>query len=161
MTVPGLIDAASVTLRREQYGCYTAVTQNILASTNSRRYFFITGPGGTGKSYLLKAIQHWYNVSRNQCILLAPTRIAARNIGGSTIHSALSIFTESREYQTSLFSYSKEKRDALGELRVIILDEISMVDGILLNNISSIFIKIKKNTRPFRGLHVIALGDLL
>ena len=161
MTVPGLMDAASLTLRGEQYRCYTAITQNILASPNGGRCFFITGPGGTGKSYLLKAIEHWSNTSRNQCILLAPTGIAARNISGSTIHSELSIFTESGEYQTSLFAYSEEKLDALAELKVIILDEISMVDGILLDKISSIFMKVKKNTRPFGGLHVIALGDLL
>jgi PIF1-like helicase len=161
MTVPGLMDAASVTLRGEQYRCYTAVTQNILASANGGRCFFVTGPGGTGKSFLLKAIQHWCSTSRNACILLAPTGIAARNIGGSTIYSALSIFTECGEFQTSLFSHNEEKRDALAELKVIILDEISMVDGVLLDKISSIFMKIKKNTRPFGGLHVIALGDLL
>jgi len=47
------------------------------------RCFFITGPGGTGKSFLLKSLQHWCNASRNSCVLLAPTGIAARNIDGN------------------------------------------------------------------------------
>ena len=49
----------------------------------------------------------------------------------------------------------------MAKLKVIILDEILIVDKILLDKMFLIFIKIKKNTRPFRGLYVIALRDLL
>jgi hypothetical protein len=41
MTVPGLIDAVAITLRREQYTCYMSVKQNILVSTKRGRCFFI------------------------------------------------------------------------------------------------------------------------
>jgi hypothetical protein len=161
MKIPGLMDAAALTLRGEQYSCYSIITRNIHASPNGGRCFFTTGSGGTGKSYLLKAIEHWCNVSRNQCILLAPTGIAARNIGGRTIHSALSIFMEGEDYRTGIFSYNEAKRKALEGTSVIILDEISMVDGILLDFVSTIFMKLKKNHRPFGGLHVVTMGDLL
>jgi len=86
MTVPGIADAAAVNLRGDQYNCYTAITQNISASRHQGRCFFVTGPGGTGKSYLLRAIQHWCDASQQPCVLLAPTGIAARNIDGIEYH---------------------------------------------------------------------------
>jgi ATP-dependent DNA helicase PIF1 len=123
--------------------------------------FFITGPGCTGKSYLLKALQHWCNTSRNQSILLAPTGIAARNIQGNTIHSALSIYEESGSYQTGIFSYNEQKREELKKLSVLIIDEVSMVEAELLDFVSSLFRKLKGNSLPFGGMHVIVFGDLL
>jgi ABC-type cobalamin/Fe3+-siderophores transport system ATPase subunit len=113
MTVPGLMDAAAITLAGEQYQTYTTVTQNILASPNGGKCFFITGPGGTGKSYLLKAIQHWCNSSRNNCLLQAPTSIATHNIDGNTIHSSLSIFPDAGQYSCGISLYDKARREAL------------------------------------------------
>jgi len=161
MTVPGLMDAAAITLAGEQYQTYTTVTQNILASPNGGKCFFITGPGGTGKSYLLKAIQHWCNSSRNNCLLQAPTGIAARNINGNTIHSSLSIFPDAGQYSCGISLYDEARREALNEIKVLILDEISMIDGILLDYISTVFMKLKRSSKPFGGLHVIMFGDLL
>jgi DNA replication protein DnaC len=98
MTVPGLSDAAAISLQGDQYRVYATVTQNIQASRHQGRCFFITGPRGTGKSFLLKSLQHWCNTSRNSCVLLAPTGIAARNIDGNTIHSGMSIYFERGSY---------------------------------------------------------------
>jgi len=105
MTVPGLTDAAAITLQGDQHCAYATVTQNIQASRHQACYFFVTGPGGTGKSFLLKSLQHWCDTSRNSCVLLAPTGIAARNIDGETIHSGtsgMSIYYERGSYQVSL-----------------------------------------------------------
>ena len=149
MSVPGLADAAALTLKGDQYDCYTKVTQNITVSRHQGRTFFITGPGGTGKSCLLWALQHWCNILRNPSILLAPTGIAARNIDGNTIHSALSIYVESRSYHTGLFQFSKDKWEELKKRTVLIIDEVSMVDGRLLDYISTLFAKLKGNNCPF------------
>ena len=113
MTMPALTDAAAISLRGDQYQAYTMVTQNIQASRHQGRNFFITGPGGTGKSFLLKSLQHWCNTSRNSCILLAPTGIAARNIDGDTIHSGMSIFCERGSYHTRLFDFEESKMEDL------------------------------------------------
>ena len=161
MSAPGLADAAALTLKGDQYDCYTKVTQNITTSRHQGRTFFITGPGGTGKSYLLRALQHWCNTSRNPSVLLAPTGIAARNIDGNTIHSALSIYVESRSYHTGLFQFSKDKWEELKKRTVLIIDEVSMVDGRLLDYISTLFAKLKGNNRLFGNMHVIVFGDLM
>jgi hypothetical protein len=161
MTVPGLLDAATVALQGEQYTCYATVTQNIQASRYGGKCFFVTGPGGTGKSYLLRAFQHWCNTSRSDSILLAPTGIAARSIQGNTIHSELSVYKEAGAYQTGIFKYNEQKREALKKLSVIIIDEVSMVEAELLDFVSSIFRRLKSNNLPFGGMHVIAFGDLM
>jgi len=46
---------------------------------------YVSGPGGVGKSYLVKHIMDKFGDST---VLMAPTGIAALNINGSTIHSA-------------------------------------------------------------------------
>jgi hypothetical protein len=161
MTVPGVADGAALGLRGDQYTCYNTITQTISASRYHRQCFFVTGPGGTGKSFLLRAIQHWCNNSCNPCLLLAPTGIAARNIDGNTIHSALSIYSERGSYRTGLFQFSDEKRNNVKRKTILIIDEVSMVDAGLLEYISKIFAKLHDNNRPFGNLHVIAFGDLM
>ena len=44
----------------------------------------ITGPGGTGKSTILKKFKE---KTKKNCVILSPTGIAANNVGGQTIHS--------------------------------------------------------------------------
>jgi PIF1-like helicase len=115
MTVPALTDAAAITLQGDQYRAYATVTQNIQASRHQACYFFVTGPGGTRKSFLLKSLQHWCDTSRNSCVLLAPTCIAARNIDGETIvtiHSGMSIYYERGSYHTGLFNFNSSREKA-------------------------------------------------
>lgn len=161
MTIPGANDAAAIALEGDQYEAYTTVTQDIRAGGRHGKCFFITGSAGTGKSYLLKALEHWCNTSKNHCIVLAPTGIAARNISGRTVHSALSIYKEGGSYKTGFFRFDEATQAELLSLKVIILDEISMVDAELLNYLSSLFRRLKKNSLPFGGLHIIAYGDIL
>ena len=55
---------------------------DIVANTNT--WLFITGKAGTGKTTFVKRIQEEIN---KNFIVLAPTGIAAINVGGETIHS--------------------------------------------------------------------------
>ena len=68
------------TLKRtnpEQYNAYQMIA-------NTRHSFFLTGKAGTGKTTFLKKIQE--EVAKN-FLVLAPTGLAAINVGGQTIHS--------------------------------------------------------------------------
>src|SRR5438045_1432022 len=80
MTVPGVADGAALSLHGDQHTCYNTITQTILTSRYHWQRFFVTRPGGTGKSFLFCMIQHWCNNSHNPCLLLAPTGITARNL---------------------------------------------------------------------------------
>lgn len=51
--------------------------------------FFLTGPGGTGKSETVKRIKAWFEKVNKKFIITGTTGIAAVNIGGRTLHSVL------------------------------------------------------------------------
>ncbi|MDR7406960.1 MAG: AAA family ATPase, partial [Armatimonadota bacterium] len=50
----------------------------------TRRHVLVTGRAGTGKSTLLR---YFLDHTRKKAVVLAPTGVAAVNVGGQTIHS--------------------------------------------------------------------------
>jgi ATP-dependent exoDNAse (exonuclease V) alpha subunit len=131
----------------------------------SQRLFFVTGSAGVGKSYLLFAVEDNLKQRRISYLKLAPTGIAAVNVEGQTIHSALSMTTsnfrnKSTSYLTSIFN-SEEKQTEIKQYWVLLIDEISMVPAEMLTYMSATFCRLHGNARPFGGLVVVAFGDLL
>ena len=100
-------------------------------------HMFITGGAGTGKSHLIKCIYNEavrllgrmsHNPDDVSVILTAPTGVAAFNINGLTIHSALSITTDmSLPYKPLGEEKISTLRNKLDQLQILIIDEISMV----------------------------------
>ena len=116
---------------------------------------FITGNAGTGKSTLLR---HFLLNTKRKCVVLAPTGVAAMNVGGSTIHSFFKL-----SFGFLGYSQPKTMRNARGlkQLDTIIIDEISMVRADILDMIDKTLKHNLKSKLPFGGLQVIFLGDLL
>jgi chromosomal replication initiation ATPase DnaA len=54
-------------------------------------FFFITGSAGTGKTYLTKQIINYLKSINKKFLLMAPTGVAAENVGDETIHSKIKI----------------------------------------------------------------------
>ena len=135
-------------------------------------FHFITGGAGTGKSVLIKAIYHTLtrhftktlsiNIAEQITVLLmAPTGLAAFNIGGTTIHSALGITTNEN---TSNESQMREQTrntylSKLWSLKVIIIDEVSMVGNEMLSKIDRQLKHIFGSKKPFGGISVMFFGD--
>lgn len=94
---------------------------------------------------------------------MAPTGIAAINISGTTIHSALAIPKESGERLPQMSDQKRTQlRMALSELNLIIIDEISMVSNTTLLHIH---LRLKEifataNNLLFAGLSILVVGDL-
>lgn len=61
--------------------------RRVLRLVESGKNIFFTGPAGTGKSVLLRAIIELLRCKTGEVAITAPTGIAGMNIGGSTIHS--------------------------------------------------------------------------
>ena len=115
----------SLSLEGDQYRAYTFIIQNLNESKRKGLHFFVTGPAGTGKSYLLHSLLSWFEMSKIEFLVLASTGIAANNINGQTIHSALSIFQRGidGQFQSSLIASGSDKQQDICKKKIIIIDE--------------------------------------
>lgn len=111
------------------------------------------GAAGTGKSTILRAITK----HNKNSIVLAPTGIAALNVGGQTLHSFFGFG----------FGYLDPTRvkgcprnfEVLRKRPLIIIDEVSMVRADVFNAIDKSLQLTLGNRLPFAGLQVLLLGD--
>ena len=131
-------------------------------------HLFVTGGAGTGKSHVIRAIKEHLERSvsggpnKHACMLMAPTGVAAFNIGGLTIHRALQLQVEHGRLarRISLGALAlHDLRDLWKGVHTIIIDEVSMVSYQILKSIHSRLCEIYANDEIFGGLNVIAMGD--
>ena len=158
---PILPQSNVLNLPEDQLNALSTIS-NILGPKNQKNkypYFFITGSAGTGKSFLINLITENLKRKGSNYLLLAPTGVAATNIGGKTIHSALRIHETFGRFQTLAF-YDYDFLENLKTINTLIIDEISMVSGALFSFISDMFSIIQQQTIAFGGLNVIVVGDL-
>ena len=114
----------------------------------------ITGPGGTGKSTILRKFK---DKTKKNCVVLSPTGIAANNIGGQTIHSFFKLSVGVQTHETM----NKERWAPIYEkIDLIIIDEISMVRKDVFEYMDKIMRKYKDPNKPFGGVKLILFGDL-
>ncbi|MBR1688657.1 MAG: AAA family ATPase [Prevotella sp.] len=134
---------------------------------NTQRSLFLTGRAGTGKSTFLRY------VSRNthkKHVVLAPTGIAAINVGGQTLHSFFRLPfhpllpNDSRYNARNIrqtLKYSSDHTQLLRQLELIIIDEISMVRADIIDFIDRVLRIYCRNMRqPFGGKQLLLVGDI-
>ncbi|GAW06344.1 ATP-dependent DNA helicase PIF1 [Lentinula edodes] len=127
---------------------------------------FFTGAAGTGKSLLLRAIirglRNKYSKTKDAISITASTGMAASNVGGMTIHSWGAV-TPNCSDMNLLIKCIKTCRPALQrwkKTKVLIIDEVSMVDGHLFQQLHDIAVTLRKPTpKPFGGIQIIVTGD--
>ena len=126
-----------------------------LLEEDTQHFIYLTGAAGTGKTTLIERV-------KDECLLkkmvVAPTGVAALNIGGSTINSAFRIGFDT-------FPVIQESKDPrfkklLKNLELLIIDEISMVRAPMLDAISETLQIHRNSSKPFGGISVLACGDL-
>lgn len=103
-------------------------------------YLFLTGGGRSGKSHVTKLIYHtvvkaFKHVTTNPelptVLLMAPTGVSAINIEGTTMNTALAIPKDAGENLPTMSDQKKtQMRLSLSELKLVIIDEVSMVSNI-------------------------------
>ncbi len=126
-----------------------------LLEEDSQHFIYLTGAAGTGKTTLIERVK---NKSLLKKMVVAPTGVAALNIGGSTINSAFRIGFDT----FPIIQESKDPRfkKLLKNLELLIIDEISMVRAPMLDAISETLQIHRNSSKPFGGIHVLACGDL-
>ena len=89
---------------------------------------FVTGEGGSGRSFFLRHTIEKLRRNRDHCFVTAPTGKAAANIGGLTTHSFAGIGTGSKSAH-ELIAIIKSNQEALlrwEQCKVLIIEEVSM-----------------------------------
>jgi len=117
---------------------------------------FVTGKAGTGKSTMIRFVRS----KLERCAVVAPTAIAAENVGGQTIHSFFGIPPRALN-PDEVFQPNQHMRPVLENLGALIIDEVSMVGPDLIDCIDLSLRKVKGNDHPFGGVPIIMVGDIL
>jgi len=131
---------------------------NILKTGNN---VFITGSAGTGKTYLLNKFTFYLKSRKIIPTIVAPTGIAASHLQGQTIHSFFSLGIRDSiddDYIDSLLD-KKYLQTRFSKLKVLIIDEISMVSPEIFSCMDKILRAFKENDNPFGGVQTILSGD--
>ena len=147
----------------------------------------MTGGGGVGKTFLMKVISKWVEAivresgdhpEHPKCLLLAPTGVSAALIGkiflnihnktrrkyciifsgGNTFHAGLQIYVTFKSLSDQKMDYF---RKYLEDLRLIIIDEISMVGADKLYDINKRVQEIFIHYDAFGGVGTLFVGDLM
>ncbi|MBU3942517.1 AAA family ATPase [Patescibacteria group bacterium] len=123
---------------------------------------FLTGPAGSGKTFLLNKYIEYLEEKKVKVGVTASTGIAATHMGGVTIHSWSGMGIKNNMSETELKKILKKSylKERFKNTEVLIIDEISMINSLqfdLLNRICQAF---KKNIKPFGGIQIICSGDL-
>ncbi|RQD79245.1 helix-turn-helix domain-containing protein [Desulfonatronospira sp. MSAO_Bac3] len=128
-------------------------------------HVFLTGKAGTGKTTFLKKLQE---TSSKRMITTAPTGVAALNAGGVTLHSFFQLpfgpFVPGSEAferdQQRRFRISREKKNIIQSLDLLVIDEISMVRADLLDAVDAALRRHRRSDKPFGGVQLLMIGDL-
>ncbi|OGI34307.1 MAG: hypothetical protein A2259_05115 [Candidatus Moranbacteria bacterium RIFOXYA2_FULL_43_15] len=122
---------------------------------------FLTGPAGSGKTFLLNQYIGYLKGKNIGVAVTASTGIAATHMNGQTIHSwsglgIKDVFTEADFSKLKSRHFIKQR---LKKTKVLIIDEISMFHAHQLDIVNSICKRFKEPFLPFGGLQVILCGD--
>lgn len=128
-----------------------------------RANVFYTGCAGTGKSIILKTlIAKLHGLYGKEAIAItASTGLAAATIGGSTLHkwSGVGIGTGTAQQLVKRLEKRHSQLAVWRNTRVLIIDEVSMIDGHFLDKLEYMARRLRKNEKPFGGIQLVLTGD--
>ncbi|KYQ48169.1 DNA repair and recombination protein pif1, mitochondrial [Trachymyrmex zeteki] len=155
-------------LNEDQKRIFDRVCQ-VLQNKNQILRLYVSGEGGTGKSFLIETIKHWIRIHlKKATAIFAPTGIAAFNIEGLTIHRMFQLpvtheFTAKYTHLSDMIL--KTLRDKLKTVELFIIDEISMISNVTFMFINLRLCEIFDTTDTDDGFfgrkHILLFGDLL
>ena len=138
-----------------------AAQQAAFDAIEAGKSIFLTGPGGTGKSYLLNEL--WKRSSKD-ISLTAMTGCAALllNSKAKTLHSWAGVGLGTDVVPLLVSKIRKSRKAALRWLKtdVLVIDEVSMMTPDLFEKLDEVGRKVRRNElMPFGGLQIVLVGD--
>ena len=165
----GTISTAELyhSLNMDQRRVVDRVVEEVYRDTDPCR-LIVSGEGGTGKRRVIHVLEQMVSEKCPGNILpvtvTAPTGMAAFNVGGTTIHRLLSLPVE----QGKPADYTRLHQEQLTmirgtpkNLKLLIIDELSMVSSLTLLYIHLRLTEIMCNNQPFGGISIVCFADFL
>ncbi|KAF4043048.1 PIF1-like helicase [Phytophthora infestans] len=141
----------------------TKEQKRVLELIKQGKNVFFTGCAGTGKSFLLQhLLKHGCGHAMGRVFATATTGIAAYNIGGMTLHHFAGIDPRAHMSRQELLQQISRKKDAIARwksARILVIDEVSMLDGRLFDDLEAVARQIRRNSAFFGGIQLILSGD--
>lgn len=137
------------------------IQSKALAILKSGRNVFLTGSAGAGKTYVLNQYINYLKEHKVGVAVTASTGIAATHMNGQTIHSwsGIGIRDEVSMKQLSNLKEKKYFRDKMDAVKVLVIDEISMLHRNQLELVNRVLKYFKGNQMAFGGIQVVFSGD--
>jgi len=124
---------------------------------------FLTGPGGTGKSFLLQSLHDQFKLRAKKLAITAMTGCAAVLIGpfAKTLHSWAGIGLGRGDPEKIAEEVASHKRKGPNwrKTTCLVIDEVSMMTPGLLELLDVVGRKAKKCEKPFGGMQMVFVGD--
>ena len=122
---------------------------------------FLTGPAGCGKTFLLNQYINYLKQNDVDPGITASTGIAATHINGRTIHSwcGMGIEQNLSDEQIERLTEKEHLWERIKYAKVLIIDEISMLNASRLDLVDRICKEFKESAAPFGGIQTILCGD--
>lgn len=132
-----------------------------LAILKSGRNVFLTGSAGAGKTYVLNQYINYLKEHKMGVAVTASTGIAATHMNGMTIHSwaGIGIKDQISINQMAKLKEKKYFREKMDNVKVLIVDEISMLHRNQLDLVNRVLKFFKGNELAFGGIQVVFSGD--
>ena len=149
-------------VRSVHYGTLIPMTQKeALAILRTGGNVFLTGEPGAGKTHVINQYIDWLAAAKIPVAVTASTGIAATHIGGLTIHSwsGIGVRDELTPYDLDTIANRKNVAKRVEKAKVLVIDEISMLDGRQLDMVDRVTRAVRRSDEPFGGLQVVLVGD--
>ena len=142
---------------------FTPSQQKAINKYINKENIFITGPGGSGKSAVIrKIVEHADKTGiRYQVCGLTGCASVLLKCGAKTLHSwsGIGLGKGAIEIVSHKVAANKYKRNNWRNVDLLIIDEVSMMSEHLIELLDMTAKKCRKNNRLFGGLQVIFSGD--
>ena len=134
-------------------------------------HMFVSGVGGTGKSFLIEAMRAqvaaiWKDKHEALlCAVAAPTGLAAFNVGGVTVHRLFQLPIEHERKEAGYWGLPRDSlkimRTTLRDVKLFVIDEVSMLSSL---NLAYLHLRLEEvfgTDNWFGSISILFVGDLL
>lgn len=150
-------------MNQEQNQTLSEEQQKVFELYKQRKNVFVTGPGGTGKSYLIKKIVEdakKNNINYQVCALTGCAAVLL-NCNAKTIHSWAGIGIASAPINKVIDRVYSDKKKHYNwkKTKLLIVDEVSMMSSKILKILDLLGRKICNPLFPFGNIQLLFFGD--